>query len=133
MIERRDRARLALKPGVETLLHDLDGHRTPESRIDAPKDFAHAALAQLALHLVGSQAGSGVQNGHCRIAGELRAAVEKQAIVFARQQRFHFAAQFGIGPCEQSLTLVWGRVASRVIQLFDLPQTIRRHIRDALS
>ena len=108
MIQRRNRTGLALEAGAEPLVGELDGDGPAEARVDGAKDFAHATLAEFAFHLVGSQASAGVQHGHRRIAGQLGGAVEDHAIVLAREERFDFAAQFGIGLREQSGALAGG-------------------------
>ena len=61
MIERRNRPRLALEPGNELLIDDLDRHRAPEPGIDGAKNFAHAAFAEFALHLIRTEASAGMQ------------------------------------------------------------------------
>ena len=43
------------------------------------------------------------------------------------EQRLDFAAQFGVGLRQQRRALLGGRLASRMIELFDLPQTLRAH------
>ena len=102
-------------------MDDLDRHRTPEPRIDAAKHLAHPAFAKFALDLIRTEASAGMHLDH-RLDVERR-----QALILTREQGFDFATQFGIGPGEQSDTPVGGAFAGGMIQLFDLPQTIRGH------
>src|SRR5439155_10461326 len=53
MVERRNRARLALETGAELFVSRLDGDGAPYSRVYRPKDFPHAAVAELAFDTVG--------------------------------------------------------------------------------
>jgi hypothetical protein len=45
MVQRRNRAGLAFEAGAKLLLHDLDGDRPAQPRIDRMKHFTHAARA----------------------------------------------------------------------------------------
>ena len=66
VIQRRNRARLALEAGAELLVGELDGDGAAEARVDGAKDFAHAALAELAFDLVWSQASARGQFGEVK-------------------------------------------------------------------
>jgi len=59
MIQRRDRADLALEAVVEALSRDLDGHIASHARIAGAVDLTHAAGADGGDDLVGSQASTG--------------------------------------------------------------------------
>ena len=100
MIQRRNGPGLAREAVAEPPVDELDGDGPSETRIDGAKDFAHAALADFAFHLVGSEASAGLQRGHCRILRQRGRAVENHLIVLACQERFDFAAQLGIGLLE---------------------------------
>ena len=67
VVQRRDRARLALKTGAELLARGLDGHGAAQSSVNGPKNLPHAALSELALDTVRSQAGAHGQCGESRI------------------------------------------------------------------
>ena len=56
VVQRGNRARLALETGAELLVSDLDGDGAAQSRVDRPKDLAHAAFAELAFDAVWTQA-----------------------------------------------------------------------------
>ena len=56
VVQRGNRARLALETGAELLVSGLDGDGAAQSRVDRPKDFAHAAFAELAFDAVRPQA-----------------------------------------------------------------------------
>jgi len=56
MIQRGNRARLALEPIAESLGGELDGNVAPESGVAGAIDNAHAACPDLGRNLVGSNA-----------------------------------------------------------------------------
>src|SRR5258708_3894866 len=127
MIQRRNRMGLALEAGDELLVDELDGDGPAKARVDSAKDFAHAPRAKFAFNLIGSQASAGLDHSHRRIVGKLSEAIKNQLIVLAREERFDFAAQFGIGLREQRGALVGGGFPHGMIQILDSPQTIWWH------
>lgn len=52
VIQRGNRARLAVETGVKLLVGELDGDGPSEARVDSAKNFAHSAFAELLFNTV---------------------------------------------------------------------------------
>jgi hypothetical protein len=134
VIQRGDRTRLAFETRVEPLVSDLDGDGAAQSRIHRTKHLAHAAFAELAFDAVWPEECPGRHHRGVRIVHQSRTGlddrpVQKQILGMTGQQRFDFAAQFGLRSREQRRPLFGRSLLYRMEQRFDLTQSFRRHAR----
>src|SRR5262249_11302412 len=98
-----------------------------------PKNLAHATLAELPLDTVWPQALAHSQFGERRTFDQVRRVLDGRPIQeFAAsglgEKRLYFAAQFGICLGQQCGALLSGSVASRMVELFNLLQSLRAHV-----
>ena len=132
MIQRGNGAGFPPEALNELLLRDLDGDSAAQSRVDRSIDFAHAALAELALDTIWPEECPGRQHRGLPILCQTRTGptgrpVQKDILRLPGQQQFDFAAHVGIGFSQQRRALHRRPLASRMVQLFNLMETLWGH------